>query len=289
MAMPVLERTRTSENTAELKAYGKLSGGAEPANFTEEQRAMDFNARISENYQKLINPEYKSAEDFFAEAPAAVQPQAAPVYETPEEYAMATLYPERAQAAQPQVAAPVQERPRETAAPRFEHQRVTEDLFRADSPINAPRMQAAAPVAAPAAEQVAFAAPTFAEQPAVQYAEDVAEDDLTPTSTTIQYRHDLYREEQREVTEEKKGHALTAKGKLLMAVYAVVVVVVLALIIINTSVLNTLDSAVAERERQLNAMVSQAQELDDRIDYLTDPDTIIQRAEDELHMSMGDR
>lgn len=66
MAMPVLERTRTNENTAELKAYGKLSGGAEPANFTEEQRAMDFNARISENYQKLINPEYKSAEDFFA-------------------------------------------------------------------------------------------------------------------------------------------------------------------------------------------------------------------------------
>ena len=138
-------------------------------------------------------------------------------------------------------------------------------------------MQAAAPVAAPAGEQVAFAAPSFAEQPAVQYAENAAEEDITPTSTTIQYRTDLYRDEQREVSEEKKGHALTAKGKLLMAVYAVVVVVVLALIIINTSVLNTLDSAVAEREQQLNAMVSQAQELDDRIDYLTDPDTIIQR------------
>lgn len=286
MAMPVLERARTSENTAELKAYGKLSGGAEPANFTEEQRAMDFNARISENYQKLINPDFKTAEDLFAEASAAV-PQAEPVYETPEEYAMATLYPERAQAAQPQAAAPVQERPQ--AAPRFEHQRVTEDLFRADSPINAPRMQTAAPVAAPAGEQVAFAAPSFAEQPAVQYAENAAEEDITPTSTTIQYRTDLYRDEQREVSEEKKGHALTAKGKLLMAVYAVVVVVVLALIIINTSVLNTLDSAVAEREQQLNAMVSQAQELDDRIDYLTDPDTIIQRAEDELHMSMGNR
>ena len=285
MAMPVLERARTSENTAELKAYGKLSGGAEPANFTEEQRAMDFNARISENYQKLINPEYKSAEDFFAGAPVE-QPQAEPVYETPEEYAMATLYPERAQAVQPQ-AAPVQERPRETA-PRFEHQRVTEDLFRADSPINGPRMQAAAPVAAPAGEQVVFAAPSFAESEA-GFAENAAEEDITPTSTTIQYRTDLYRDEQREVTEEKKGHALTAKGKLLMAVYAVVVVVVLALIIINTSVLNTLDSTVAEREQQLNAMVAQAQELDDRIDYLTDPDTIIQRAEDELHMTMGNR
>ena len=165
---------------------------------------------------------------------------------------------------------------------------MTEDLFRADSPINAPRMQAAAPVAAPAGEQVAFAAPSFAESEA-GFAENAAEEDITPTSTTIQYRTDLYRDEQREVTEEKKGHALTAKGKLLMAVYAVVVVVVLALIIINTSVLNTLDSAVAEREQQLNAMVAQAQELDDRIDYLTDPDTIIQRAEDELHMTMGNR
>ena len=271
MAMPVLERTRTNENTAELKAYGKLSGGAEPANFTEEQRAMDINARISENYQKLFNPEYKSAEDFFAGAPAAQQ-QEAPAYETPGEYAMATLYPERAQAA------PVQEQPRE-AAPRFEHQRVTEDLFRADSPINAARVQAA-----PVQEQVAFAAPAFEAQP---YAEET--EDLTPTSTTIQYRTDLFREEQREVTEEKKGHALTAKGKLLMAVYAVVVVVVLALIIINTSVLNTLDSAVAERERMLGEVVAQAQELDDRIDYLTDPDTIIQRAEDELGMVMGNR
>ena len=37
MAMPVLERTRTRENTAELKAYGKLSVGAEPTNFTEER------------------------------------------------------------------------------------------------------------------------------------------------------------------------------------------------------------------------------------------------------------
>lgn len=181
---------------------------------------------------------------------------------------MATLYPERAQAAQPQ-ARPFRSAPGETA-PRFEHQRVTEDLFRADSPINAPRMQAAAPVAAPQGSRSRLRLPRLRRAKRV-LRKTPAEEDITPTSTTIQYRTDLYRDEQREVTEEKKGHALTAKGKLLMAVYAVVVVVVLALIIINTSVLNTLDSAVAEREQQLNAMVAQAQELDDRIDYLTDP------------------
>ena len=283
MAMPVLERTRTNESAAELKAYGKLSGGAEPANYTEEQRAMNFNAHISENYQKLINPEYKSAEDFFAVAPAA-QPQEAPVYETPEEYARATLYPERAQAMQASAApaaAPVQE-PARPQQPRFEHQRVTEDLFRADSPINAPRMQAAV-AAAPAV----YDAPVFEGQAAM--AEEAVNEDLTPTSTTIQYRTDLYRDEQREMVEEKKGHAMTAKGKLLMAVYAVVVVVVLALIIINTSVLNSLDSEVAAREQQLGEVVAHAQTLDDRIDYLTDPETIIERAESELSMTMGNR
>ena len=107
--LPVLERVRTDRS--ELKAYGKLSGGVESAEMTEEQKAFDFNSRISSNYQKLINPEYSRTEDF-AEA-------AEPEYATPAERAQATLYPERYQAAQ------------------TGHQRVTEDLFRADSPINA--------------------------------------------------------------------------------------------------------------------------------------------------------
>ena len=104
------------------------------------------------------------------------------------------------------------------------------------------------------------------------------EADLMPTATTIQYRNELYRDEQRTAVEEKKSHGLTAKGKLLMAVYAVVVVIIMALIIVNTSVLKKAGNEIAAQEARLNEVAAQSQSLQDEIDYLTDPDTIIERA-----------
>lgn len=261
MATGVLERIRTNERTdSSLKAYGKLSGGAEPAEMTEEQRALNFNSRISDNYKKLINPDLKKAEEIMGEAPVQ-ENYAEPVYDSPESYARAMLYPEREQEQQ--------------QAPQFTHQRVTEDIFRADSPINnrAAVMEPQAP---------AYEAPAY-EQPVAAYAEEASED-LTPTMTTIQYRSDLYRDEQRVVKEEKKGYSMTAKGKLLMCVYAIVVAVVLALIIINTSVLNNLDSSIAAREAELNSVMTQSQALKDEIAELTSDSSIISRAEEELGM-----
>ncbi len=258
--LPVLERTPAQQEDR-LKAYGKLSGGAEPAVMTEEQKALDFNSRIRNNYKKLIDPDFKRAEDIMGEAP--VQETAAPVYDSPEAYARATLYPEREQ----------------EQAPQFVHHRVEGDLFRADSPIN---RTAYAEPQAPAYEQPVYeqAAPAY-EEYAQPYAEEASED-LTPTATTIQYRSDLYREEQQVQTaaEEKKRFAMTATGKLLMCVYAIVVVVVLSLIIINTSVLNTLDRSIAERQAQLDSVVAQAQALKEEVEELTSEESILSRAEE---------
>lgn len=255
-ALPVLERERTKQKSPELKAYGKLSGGAEPAEMTEEQIALNFNSRISENYQKLINPDLTRAEEIIGDA----APQQTPVYETPEDYARSVLYPEREQ----------------EQAPRFEHQRVTEDIFRADSPINAARVQAPEREAytqqAYAAEAQPAYAPTFEQEP---YAEE--NEDLTPTATTIQYRTDLYADERPAAqVGERKRFSLTAKGKLLMAVYAVVVVVVLALIIINTSVLRSLDASVAERQAELDAALVRAEQVAEDIEAATSEETVIQ-------------
>ena len=99
---PTLERENTQEKfeqESSLKAYGKLSGRDESAALTEDEKAMRFNSQISDNYQKLINPEYKREEEVVAESAAE-----APVFE-----------------------------------PVFEHPRVTEDLFRVDSVYNAPK------------------------------------------------------------------------------------------------------------------------------------------------------
>lgn len=262
MATGILERTK--QNTS-LRAYGKLSGGTQPADFTEDQKAFDFNSKISENYQKLINPEFRSAEDF---SDASYQPAPEPVYATQEEYAMATLYPGRempAQAAQQTVASqpqqtietPVQQ------APVFEHHRVTSDIFRADSSMNAAQ---SAPVYEPTQ--------TYAEEPSyAPYAEESNNADITPSATTIQYRSDLFRDEKQEVVEEKKSR-LTAKGKLLMAIYAIVVVVVLALIIVNTSVLKTLDNEMAAQEARLNAVIGRYETLQNDVDNATSEETI---------------
>ena len=259
-AVPVLERTQEESS---LKAYGKLQGGVAPQEMTEEQKALAFNARISENYQKLINPDYHKAEDGAA-APAYAEPAyAEPVY-----------------------AAPVQE-----AAPAYTRQRAA-DIFRADSPLHTRTVDFAS---APAYAEPSYAAPVQ-ETPAAPYyeqaayAEDVTDADLMPTETTNQYRDSLYREERpaEHAQEKKKGFALTARNKLLIAVYSIVVVVVLALIIVNTSVLGSLDAEVTAREAALNAAIETSQNLEAEIDYYTDADTIISRAEDELGMYMPD-
>lgn len=264
-AVPVLERTQEESS---LKAYGKLQGGVAPQEMTEEQKALAFNARISENYQKLINPDYHKAEDV-AVAPAYAEPAyAEPVY-----------------------AAPVQE-----AAPAYTRQRAA-DIFRADSPLHTRTVDFAS---APAYAEPAYAEPSYAapvqETPAAPYyeqaayAEDVTDADLMPTETTNQYRDSLYREERpaEHAQEKKKGFALTARNKLLIAVYSIVVVVVLALIIVNTSVLGSLDAEVTAREAALNAAIETSQNLEAEINYYTDADTIISRAEDELGMYMPD-
>ena len=255
--LPVLEREKTREESAELKAYGKLSGRDESREMTEDQKALHFNARISENYQKLINPDFKSAEEIAVEAPVFM----------PQQQAQSAFMPER-QAESAYVQQPA-------AAP--ERARVS-DIFRADSPIRFAGLDFAEPtVYAEPAEAPSEPVQEFAPQEQF-YAEET--EDLRPTATTIQYRSDLYENEKPTAVEEKKGYSMTTKGKLLMAVYALVVVVILALIIINTSVIKSLDAETALRERQLSEAASQYQTLRDEIDHLTSEESIIDRAED---------
>lgn len=81
-APAVLNRTREESS---LKAYGRIQGGVEQKDMTEEQKALAFNARISENYQRLINPDLNKAEEIAApvyEAPAA-RSYEAPVAQAP--------------------------------------------------------------------------------------------------------------------------------------------------------------------------------------------------------------
>ena len=305
IGLPVLERERTNERTrGHLAAYGKLSGGAgnEADPVTEEQRAQSFNSQIAENYQKLMDPSLHSAAEIMGleEPVAEEQPR---VYDTPEAYARAMLYPERerpvamptrrivdtqpeyrpqsAMNMQPAMAAPVLTPERETFAPSY-----AAPSYAAPAYAEPAYAEPQAPVS-PISVQETYAVPEYADEAAEAYAEEENED-LAPTATTIQYRTEQRaRDDKRTLVEEKRGHAMTTQGKLLMAIYAVVVVVILALIIINTSVLRNLDASIAENRAALFAATEQAQQLQDEIDYLTSEESIIDRAESELGMVRG--
>ena len=255
-ATPVLERERREER--DLKAYGKLTGREDSAVMTEEQKAIRFNSRIADNYQRLINPEYHKAEEIAPELRAAEEETFAPA--RPVFDAAPAFEPVR--------------QPEQTAYGYGERLTVNSPVFGAE----ARTAEYAAPQEAPVQEFVQtpdFASYDYEQAPA--YTEEEA--DLMPTSTTIQYKSDLFEEEKPVEVEEKKGYALTAKGKLLMAVYAVVVVVILALIIINTSVLKTLDADIADQQEALNAVISQSQQLRDEADYLSSDGYVIEWAE----------
>lgn len=306
IGLPVLERERTNERTrGHLAAYGKLSGGAgtEADPYTEEQRAQSFNSQIAENYQKLMDPSLHSAAEIMGLEEPAVEEEPR-VYETPEAYARAMLYPDREQP----IAMPAR-RVVDTTAAEYRPQANVNVRPVMAAPVAAPEREAYAPAyAAPAYADPAYAEPAYAEPEAPvspisvqetyavpEYADEAAEayaeeenEDLAPTATTIQYRTEQRaREDKRTVVEEKRGHAMTTQGKLLMAIYAVVVVVILALIIINSSVLRNLDASIAENRAALFAATEQAQQLQDEIDNLTSPDSIIERAESELGMVRG--
>ena len=297
IGLPVLERERTNERArGHLAAYGKLSGGAgtEADPYTEEQRAQSFNSQISENYQKLIDPSLHSAAEIMGLEEPAVE-EAPRVYDTPEAYARAMLYPEREQ--------PVAMPARRIVDTTAEYRPQPQAPVGVSPVLSAPAMAPAREAFAPAYAEPAYAEPAYAEpQLSVQetyavpeYADEAAEayaeeenEDLAPTATTIQYRTEQRaRDDKRTVVEEKRGHAMTMQGKLLMAVYAVVVVVILALIIINTSVLRNLDASIAENREALFAASEQVQQLQDEIDGLTSTESIIERAESELGMVRG--
>ena len=150
-------------------------------------------------------------------------------------------------------------------------------------------VKAEAPVKAKAE---APAAPYFAPERAqtVEIPEKTATaEDLKPSSTTMQFTETdmdtLYQDLQQE--EESKGYYLNAKGKLMIALYALVVVAIMALIIINTSVLSALNLSFREKSENLAALQSRYEEMNRELDEISSDEHVIEIAEDEYNMIKG--
>lgn len=141
-------------------------------------------------------------------------------------------------------------------------------------------------VAAENAAREAEVAARAAAAAAVRQAEPVVEEDITPSGTTMQFRTEnvgeLYNdlEREKEDTRQNAKYRINARGKLLAAIYAIVVVTILALIIINTSVLAALRGNNAANAALLAEKQAEYADIAAENEYLSSDDYISSAAED---------
>ena len=133
----------------------------------------------------------------------------------------------------------------------------------------------------------------YSEQQVVDQAvapvdESFADEDIRPTSTTMQFGDDIdqIREEmhQAAVVEEHSTYRLNNKGKLVMVLYALAVTVILALIILNTGVLASLSDTASAKSAELNAAIEEYNAVQTQIENISSSDYIIDVAENDYGM-----
>lgn len=227
---PVLERrTATEERT---------SVSYNPNYISDEEH----NARIKQNYARLINPE-ANLDEVLQRGEAS---RAAVIEEVP----VAT---ERAEMYAPAAPARI-----DYGAPAFaQNARAESILFRADSEVN----------------QRLFAE---TNQTVMQQQDESEEEneDLRPTPTTIQYKTSgvtkTVEEGKIDNTDAEKRTGLSKKDKIVIAAIVSVVVVMLVLIIVNSAVLSGINNDVSSLQSSLTTIKASYEGVKDELNpYLT--------------------
>ncbi len=126
-----------------------------------------------------------------------------------------------------QSAAPVENRPY-----FVENARATAAIFRADSAINAA-----------SAQQETMVAPAEEEN-----------EDLRPTSTTIQYQTIGKADSKINSVTDKRAHTFGKKEKILLAVFVLVIVALITLVIVNSAIINNLNSEISNVQDKISTV-----------------------------------
>ncbi len=130
----------------------------------------------------------------------------------------------------------------------------------------------------------------YAEQVAEPVAEvqSFTDDDITPTSTTMQFGNGdldtMYQERAKAENKEKEGYYLNSKGKVVIALYALAVTIIMALIVLNTGILAKLSNTYETKAQALNQKAAEYSAIVDNIDSISSNDYVIEYAQNELGM-----
>ena len=121
-----------------------------------------------------------------------------------------------------------------------------------------------------------------ADETASQVSAYTDNEDIRPTSTTMQFGEgdveQMYKE--MDSSAAKETYRLNGKGKLFIVLYGLAVAVILALIIINTGVLVSLGNQSEQKAAELNSLVNEYNSLYEEKESISSDDYIIGWAED---------
>lgn len=116
-----------------------------------------------------------------------------------------------------------------------------------------------------------------AERPRIAHPEEETED-LRPSSTTMQFGSDEENDVYEEVDYAKETHKeefrLSSKGKVLIAIYSLVVAIILSLIIINSRMLKSLDNSISSYRQKADEVRAETSRIEAEIADLTSEETI---------------
>ncbi len=133
-------------------------------------------------------------------------------------------------------------------------------------------------------------APVVSQTTTVAPEASVNEEDIRPSTTTMQFGdgevEEMFNEMPSE-TEEKSSYKLTLRGKIAIALYSVAVVIIMALIVLNTGVLAKLSSSTEIAQAELNALSTQVEMQQAEIASISDDAYVLENAQ-KLGMKLGE-
>ena len=109
------------------------------------------------------------------------------------------------------------------------------------------------------------------------------DEDLIPSSTTMQFEsnedNDIYEEVRpKNETDLQKKYKINTKGKVLIAVYALVIATILSLIVINSRMLKSLDNSISGYTGKITELTEQYTNVNAELDYVKSDEVIIEKA-----------
>lgn len=111
------------------------------------------------------------------------------------------------------------------------------------------------------------------------------DDDTAPSPTTMQYSSvetgdNPFEDYHKKGEPVDKQYTINTKGKILIAVYALVVATVFALIILNTRLLKTMNASMVAKQMQITRLTREVNDLQSEYEYVSSDEVIEKKAEE---------